>query len=102
MQPCTQVHISALLGLRGYANAPGDTNEVFLDWPDFDLAALPPAPTALAAVSFRVDPLEGAGARQSASIWAVAADGAELGQCECRCAGDYTGGAAPGASRGSR
>ena len=29
MQPCTQVHVSALLGLRGYANAPGDTNEVF-------------------------------------------------------------------------
>lgn len=81
----TQVHVSALLGLRGYENTKKDTNEAYLDWVDFDIAALPPPPAPDRGISFRVDLDDsGPGRLPSASVWAISnEDASELGVCEC-------------------
>ena len=77
---------SALLGLRGYENTLLDTNEAYLDWPDFDCADLPQVQPAASSqgISFRVDlDEEGAGTLPSATIWAISdEDGSEVGKCE--------------------
>jgi GNAT superfamily N-acetyltransferase len=81
----TQVHVSALLGLRGYENTKQDTNEAYLDWRDFELSALPPPPAPEQGISFRVDVSdEGPGRLPSATVWAISdEDGSEIGQVEC-------------------
>lgn len=81
----TQVHISALLGMRGYENTQEDTNEAYLDWRDFDMSDLPPPPTPKQHISFRVElDATGPGRLPSATVWAISGDdGSELGMCEC-------------------
>lgn len=80
-----QVHVSGLLGLRGYENTNEDTNEAYLDWLDFDVSSLPAPPTPEQHISFRVDLDDaGPGRLPSATVWAISdEDGSELGQCEC-------------------
>ena len=81
----TQVHVSALLGLRGYENTKEDTNEAYLDWCDFDTSTLPAPPSPEQRISFRVDLDDaGSGRLPSATVWAISdEDGSELGMCEC-------------------
>lgn len=81
----TQVHVSALLGLRGYENSKEDTNEAYLDWVDFDVASLPSPPAPEQQISFRVDLDDsGPGRLPSATVWAINnEDASELGVCEC-------------------